>query len=140
MSRNKNLDRSDALDQSVMDFQEFMQATPSRYWEKARERRESKDSEYLGYFLRKWIEVGNGVELTAGSYKNYLRTCIEIADMCIAGTWDTQYYDESVEPPVYRERTIKRISDDSDLYASQYADEMLYDLVAYRRAHPFVDD
>lgn len=138
--RYKPLDKGDALDQSVMDFQEFMRATPSRYWENDDERRESKDAEYLGYFLRKWIEVGNGVELTAGSYKHYLRTCVEIANMCIAGTWDNEFCDESVEPPVCHERTIKRISDEDDPYVSPYADEMLYDIIAYRRSHPFAED
>lgn len=140
MTRNNIRDAGDALDQSVMGFQDFMQATPSRHWEWTSGSQEGEDSEYLGYFLRKWLEIGDGVELTGGSYKHYLRTCIAVADMCMAGTWDPRFDDNSVEPPVYRDRTIKRIETEEDPYVRPYADEMLYNLIAYRRLHGLVED
>lgn len=91
---------------------------------------------YLQEYLAQWLEHGDGVAMTGGSYETWLRVAIDIADAVMRHELSL---DCTGTPEAgHTDRIVRRVEGihQPGYSARRYFERAGYEVVAYQREHP----
>ncbi len=83
--------------------------------------------QYVDYYLRRWLDSGQGIDVTAGKYSHYIRTVVAIGDATIKNEISYDFVGNN-ETPAFS-RTILGLRNPNGGVDSYFDDPMWYDTI-----------